>query len=83
MMPAVESAKAGKERLAKMLVGKARNKAALFRRVFIICKRVVELIRLKSCRRRQDNLDAIHFSDCADEAACLLELQAPLRNELQ
>ncbi len=48
MMPAVESAEAGKEKLAKTLMGRARNNAVLFSSVFMIFQSVVKLIKLKS-----------------------------------
>jgi hypothetical protein len=43
-MPAVESAAAGKEKLANILIGRARSNADLFSTVFIIFKSVVNLI---------------------------------------
>ncbi len=48
MMPAVESAEALKEKLAKTLIGRTRSNADLFSSVFIVFKSVVKLIRLKS-----------------------------------
>ncbi len=47
-MPAVESADALKEKLAKTLMGRARSNADIFSSVFIVFKSVVKLIRLKS-----------------------------------
>jgi len=46
-MPAVESAEALKEKLAKTLIGKARSNADIFSSVFMVFKSVVKLIRLK------------------------------------
>ncbi len=48
MMPAVESADALKEKLAKTLIGRATSNAAVFSSVFMVFKCVVKLIRLKS-----------------------------------
>ncbi len=47
-MPAVESADALKEKLAKTLMGRARSNADIFSSIFIVFKSVVKLIRLKS-----------------------------------
>jgi hypothetical protein len=43
MMPAVESAEAGKEKLAKILIGRARSNADIFSSFFIVFKSVVKL----------------------------------------
>jgi hypothetical protein len=44
MMPAVESAEALKEKLAKTLIGRARSNTDLFSSVFIVFKSVVKVI---------------------------------------
>jgi hypothetical protein len=48
MMPAVESAETGKEKLAKILIGRARSNAVLFSSLSMVFPSVVKLIRLKS-----------------------------------
>ncbi len=48
MMPAVESAEALKEKLAKILIGRARSTADIFSSVFIVFKSVIKVISLKS-----------------------------------
>jgi hypothetical protein len=46
MRSAVESADAGKEKLAKILIGRASSNADFFSIVFMVLKGVVELMRL-------------------------------------
>jgi hypothetical protein len=63
MMPAVESAEAGKEKLAKTLMGRARSNAVLFSSVFMVLQSVVKLIRLKSFTSNCFDINAELTSD--------------------
>ena len=55
MRPAVESAEALKEKLAKTVIGRVRSNAEVFSSVFIVFKSVEKLIRLR-----------LFTSDCFD-----------------
>ena len=73
-MPAVESADALKEKLAKTLMGTAMSNADIFSSVFIVFKSVVKLIRLKSFI-----LNCFDINSELTRKVPLLKLKLPLR----
>jgi hypothetical protein len=73
MMPAVESAETGKEKLANILIGRARSNAVLFSSLFMVFQSVVKLIRLKSFTSNCFDINAALTSEVT-----LAKLKLPL-----